>query len=52
MLGAIILLPMSLGEVAYYSNNNVYDYIIVFMEFVVTFISSYIFSFGIKFLIK
>ena len=26
LLGAIILLPMSLGEVAYYSNNNVYDY--------------------------
>ena len=52
LLGAIILLPMSLGEVAYYSNNNVYDYIVVFMEFVVTFISSYIFSFGIKFLLN
>ncbi|MCC3869175.1 stage II sporulation protein E [Terrisporobacter mayombei] len=52
LLGAVILLPMSLGQTAYYGNNNIYDFIIVFMEFVVTFISSYIFSFGTKFLIN
>ncbi|WP_455539785.1 stage II sporulation protein E [Terrisporobacter sp.] len=52
LLGAIILLPISLGEVAYYNNNNLYNYIIVLMEFIVTFISSYIFSFGTKFLLN
>lgn len=52
LLGAVILLFMSLAEVAYYNNNNVYDYIIVLMEFAVTFISSYIFSFGTKFLLN
>ena len=52
IIGALILLPMSLGQVAYYGNHNIYDYIIVFMEFIVTFISSYIFSFGTKFLIN
>ena len=52
ILGALILLPISLGQVMYYGNNNIYDFIIIFMEFVVTFISSYIFSFGTKFLIN
>lgn len=52
LLGAVILLPMSLGQTAYYSNNNIYDFIIIFMEFIVTFISAYIFSFGTKFLLN
>ena len=52
LLGAVILLPMSLGQAAYYSNHNIYDFIIVFMEFIVTFISAYIFSFGTKFLLN
>ena len=52
LLGAVILLPMSLGQTAYYSNHNIYDFIIVFMEFIVTFISAYIFSFGTKFLLN
>ena len=52
MLGALILLTLSLVQSVYYRNNNIYDFIIVFMEFVVTFISSYIFSFGTKFLIN
>lgn len=51
-LGAVILLPISLGQTAYYGNKNIYDFIIVFMEFVVTFISAYIFSFGTKFLLN
>ena len=42
---------MSLGQTAYYSN-NIYDFIMVLVEFVVTFISAYIFSFGTKFLIN
>lgn len=52
LIGAAILLPMSLGQVAYYGNKNIYDFIIVIMEFVVTFISAYIFSFGTKFLLN
>ncbi len=52
LLGAVILLPMSLGQTAYYGNKNIYDFIIVIMEFVVTFISAYIFSFGAKFLLN
>lgn len=52
LIGALMLLPMSLGQTAYYSNRNIYDFIIVLMEFVVTFISSYIFSFGTKFLLN
>ena len=46
------MLPMSLGQTAYYGNKNIYDYIIVFMEFAVMFISAYIFSFGTKFLLN
>ena len=52
LLGAVILLPMSLGQTAYYGNKNIYDFIIILMEFVVTFISAYIFSFGTKFLLN
>lgn len=52
LLGAVILLPMSLGQTAYYSNHNIYDFIIVFMEFIITFVSAYIFSFGTKFLLN
>ena len=52
LLGAVILIPMSLGQISYYGNNNIYDFIIVFMEFTVTCISSYIFSFGTKFLLN
>lgn len=52
LICSIILLVISLGGLAYNGNHSIYDYIIVFMEFIVTFISSYIFSFGIKFLIN
>lgn len=52
LAGAVLLIPISLGQVMYYSNANIYDFITVFMEFVVTFISAYIFSFGTKFLIN
>ena len=51
LIGALILLSISLGQAAY-GNKNVYDFIIVFMEFIVTIISAYIFSFGSKFLIN
>ena len=51
IIGTLIILPLSLGQ-AIYSNKNIYDYIIVFMEGALTFISAYIFSYGIKFLIN
>ncbi|MEG0180424.1 MAG: stage II sporulation protein E [Terrisporobacter sp.] len=51
IIGAFIILPLSLGQ-ALYNNKNVYDFIIVLMEGTVTFISAYIFSFGAKFLIN
>ena len=51
IIGTLIILPLSLGQ-AIYINKNIYDYIIVFMEGTLTFISAYIFSYGIKFLIN
>lgn len=52
LIGAVILLPISLLQTAYNGNKNIYDFIIVIMEFLVTFISTYIFSFGTKFLLN
>ena len=51
LIGALILLPISLGQAAY-SNNNMYEFAVVFMEFIVTAISAYIFSFGTRFLLN
>lgn len=51
LIGALILLPISLGQAAY-SNKNMYEFAVVFMEFIVTAISAYIFSFGIRFLLN
>ena len=51
-IGAIILLPMCLVQMAYYGNKNIYNFIMVLMEFAITFISAYIFSFGTKFLLN
>lgn len=50
-IGALILLPISLGQAAY-SNKNMYEFAVVFMEFIVTTISAYIFSFGTRFLLN
>lgn len=50
-IGALILLPISLGQAAY-SNKNMYEFAVVFMEFIVTAISAYIFSFGTRFLLN
>ena len=51
LIGSAMLMVMSLVQAAYY-NSNIYDFVMVFMEFVVTFISAYIFSFGTKFLLN
>ncbi|WP_297133390.1 stage II sporulation protein E, partial [Terrisporobacter sp.] len=51
LIGALVILPISLGQ-AVYSYKNIYDFVVVFMEFVVTAISAYIFSFGTKFLLN
>ncbi len=51
LIGALVILPISLGQ-AVYNYKNIYDFVVVFMEFVVTAISAYIFSFGTKFLLN
>ena len=48
--GALIILPISLGQAIY--NQNLYGFIMVSMECALTFISTYIFSYGIKFLVN
>ncbi len=51
-IGSCILFPISIVQVMYCSNGGIYDFIIVFIEFAVVFVSSYVFSFGIKFLLN
>ena len=51
IFGSLIILSLSLVQ-ALYLSQNIYDYIIIFLEAIITFISTYIFSYGIKFLIN
>ncbi|MGL4913279.1 MAG: stage II sporulation protein E, partial [Romboutsia sp.] len=49
IIGTLIIMPISLGQ-ALYNNINIYSILIILMEGAVIFIGTYIFSFGIKFL--